>query len=123
MLTPLWFRVIAIRRTIDSLRKRRKQVSLDDDANERHSELIDGEADPLDQLIDKEQSARRAQLSELTEQLSSTDRLLLEMIYIRKLGADEIAATLRIKKGAVYTRKTRLIQRLRSHAETAGLVE
>ena len=45
-------------RTIDSLRKRRKQVSLDDDANERHSELIDGEVDPSSSSSTR--SSRRA---------------------------------------------------------------
>ena len=45
------------------------------------------------------------------------------MIYVQKLGATEISAALRINKGAVYTRKTRLVQRLREAAKRAGLTE
>ena len=54
---------------------------------------------------------------------SPTDALLLKMIYVDKLAATDIARALRINKGAVYTRKTRLINRLRELAASKGLVE
>jgi len=117
-----WLRVIVIRRTIDSLRKRKKVFSLTSSEDSPQIELVDDDNDPLHHLLEKEQSTRRAQLERLTHQLSSTDRLLLEMIYVKKLKAEEIAAALRIKKGAVYTRKTRLIQRLKNHAQAEGLL-
>ena len=66
---------------------------------------------------------RRSQLSRLTEQLAPADRLLLELLYVQKLGATEIASTLRIQKGAVYTRKTRLIKRLRELAKESDLAD
>jgi DNA-directed RNA polymerase specialized sigma subunit len=74
-------------------------------------------------LVAKTHAQRRARLTELTEDLSESDRLLLEMLYVEKLSAAAIAAALKIKKGAVYTRKTRLIQRLRQAALDRGLVE
>jgi len=120
-----WIRIITIRKTLDALRKRRPHLSLDvgRDDGERSIELVDHGPDPLAALLAKSRTQRRARLAELTDGLSESDRLLLEMLYVEKMSATAIAALLRIKKGAVYTRKTRLIQRLRQAAEALGLVE
>ncbi len=121
-----WVRIITIRRCLDALRKRRRFVSLDaggDDEAPRAPVLTDDGPDPLQALLAQADAERRAQLETLTEGLSERDRLLLEMIYVRKMSADAIAATLRIKKGALYTRKTRLIKRLRALAVEAGLAD
>ena len=119
-----WLRIICIRRTIDSLRRRRKHVSIDDRDEARSPlELVDGTPDALGQLLQRDAEKRRSQLDGLTRDLSPTDRLLLELIYVRKLSADEISAALRIRKGAVYTRKTRLIRRLQDLAKSAGLLD
>ena len=119
-----WLRVIAIRRTIDSLRKRKKMVSLTSTAgDQKELELLDAGPDPFEAMNLKTEELRRSQLGMLTEKLGATDTLLLHMVYIDKLPAGEIARTLRINKGAVYTRKTRLIQRLRDLAKAEGLVD
>lgn len=121
-----WIRIITIRRCLDALRRRRVQVSIDvepDEPGPRAPTLVSDEPDPLEALLARDRAERRAQLDALTEGLSERDRLLLEMIYVRKMSADAIAATLRIKKGALYTRKTRLIKRLNALAVEAGLAE
>ena len=122
-----WVRIITIRRCLDALRKRRRLISLDtadgDDDGPRGPTLIDQGPDPLETMLQQADTERRAQLESLTAGLSETDRLLLEMIYVRKMSADAIAAVLRIKKGALYTRKTRLIKRLRKLAVDAGLTD
>jgi len=121
-----WIRVITIRRTLDALRKRRPHVSLDasaDDPGPSAPVLVDDGLDPLDALLARDAAERRAQLEENAAPLSERDRKLLEMIYVRKMSADAIAVTLRIKKGALYTRKTRLIKRLRTLADRAGLTD
>jgi len=119
-----WVRIITIRRCLDALRKRRRFVSLDardDDDGPRGPTLVEGGPDPLEAMLIQADAERREQLETLTAGLSERDRLLLELIYVRKMSADAIAATLRIKKGALYTRKTRLIKRLHSLAVEAGL--
>lgn len=121
-----WVRIITIRRCLDALRKRRRLVSIDardDDEGPRGPILVDDGPDPLEAMLVQADAARREQLEDLTAGLSDSDRLLLEMIYVRKMSADAIAAVLRIKKGALYTRKTRLIKRLRKLAVDAGLVD
>lgn len=117
-----WVRVITIRRTIDALRKRRHHLSLDATPDDGPAApiLADDGPDPLAALIARDTPDPRARLAELTAELGPSDRLLLEMIYLRKMSADAIAGALRINKGALYTRKTRLIKRLRALAEEAG---
>ena len=120
-----WIRVITIRRTIDALRKRRKTLSLDASSADGRSApaVVDPTPDALDQMVDYENKKKREKLGELAAELSPSDRLLLEMLFVQKLSPDVIAATLNIKKGALYTRKTRLVQRLQKHAQKAGLLE
>ncbi len=119
-----WIRVITIRRCIDSLRRRRKVVSIDEGGTDGSAvQLIEPGESPFEHLVQANARERQSRLSELTASLAPSDRLLLEMIYLQKMGADAISAALKIKKGAVYTRKTRLIKRLRGLAEAAGLID
>lgn len=119
-----WVRLITIRKTLDLLRKRKVHLSLDvDDEERRPIELTDEGPDPFEALLSARQSARRAQLTALIEQLSASDRLLLDLLYNQKLSVDAATAVLRIKRGALYTRKTRVIKRLRKLAHESGLVE
>jgi DNA-directed RNA polymerase specialized sigma24 family protein len=45
--------------------------------------------------------------------LPDSDRLLLELFLVQKLKASEVSRMLNISVGAVYTRKNRLIERMR----------
>jgi RNA polymerase sigma factor (sigma-70 family) len=121
-----WVRVITIRRTLDHLRRRRIHVPLDEPAaaeGPRVPTPADDAPDPLERLLARDDASRGERLATLAADLAPADRLLLELIYVRKLPPETIAATLNTSRGAVYTRKTRLIQRLRALAEQAGLLE
>jgi RNA polymerase sigma factor (sigma-70 family) len=116
-----WVRIITIRRTLDALRRRRGHLSLDE---ARDAEApADAAPDPLERLLARDDDARGERLERLAASLSPSDRLLLDLIYVKKLPAETIAATFRTTRGAVYTRKTRLIQRLRALAEQEGLLD
>lgn len=113
-----WVRLIAVRKTLDVLRRRKVHLSLDADADERKvAEPIDPGADPLQAMLNAQDAERRAGLAALIEQLSAADRLLLDLLYTQKLSVEAAAAVLQIKRGALYTRKTRVIKRLRALAE------
>jgi len=121
-----WIRIIAIRRTLDALRKRRPEISFDamlQDPDRPAVQLADPGPDPLEIMLRDADDQRRERLRELAARLRPADRLLLELIYSRELSVEAIAASLRVSRGAVYTRKNRLIGRLRALAEEAGLVE
>ncbi|MCB9536121.1 MAG: sigma-70 family RNA polymerase sigma factor [Myxococcales bacterium] len=120
-----WIRVITIRKTLDALRRRRPHLSLDATVEEGGAapQLADEGPDPLEVLVAREDAARRAQFDALVEQLKPADRLLLSLLYEQKLPVEEAAAALRISRGALYTRKTRIIKRLRAIAEDEGLAQ
>ena len=119
-----WVRVIAIRMTLNDIERRRIHISLDDRiADSSGFEVVEDGPDPLDHVMARDEATRRARLAELAASLSPRDRLLLEMLLVQKLPAEAAAAALRISRGALYTRKTRLVQRLRRLAREAGLVD
>lgn len=115
-----WIRIITIRAVINTLRRDKRTLSLDDD--ERPIPVADEGADPFTALVFGGHQRWEAALPGLAEQLSGSDRLLLELIWERRLDASAIAAALQIKRNHVYVRKNRLIKRLRRHAEAAGLI-
>jgi len=115
-----WVRVIAVRTTLNAMRRDRPQASLDAQPAPR---LADPGPGPLDVLLAQADRARFDALIALAEDLSTRDRLLLEMIYVRGMRAPAIAAALQVERGVVYVRKTRLLDRLRKAAEAAGMME
>ncbi len=115
-----WIRIITIRTVINILRRDRHTVSLDDAS--RPIAVADEGIDPFTALTAGGDQRWEALLPALAEKLSGSDRLLLELIYTRRLDAAGIAAALQIKRSQVYVRKNRLIRRLRRHAEAAGLL-
>ncbi|MCB9546978.1 MAG: sigma-70 family RNA polymerase sigma factor [Myxococcales bacterium] len=110
-----WIRLITIRKTVDALRRRRVHLSLD---AEDRPEPVAETADPLDQLMAVADEARRGRLQELVAQLPAQDQLLLDMLYGQQLSVEAASAALRINRGALYTRKTRIIKKLRDLAAT-----
>ena len=123
-----WVRIIAIQRTLDHLRRRKVHMSLDsvpsgaDPDAPRPEPAADG-ADPLETLLRGANEARRGQFTALAEDLRTDDRLLLELDFTREMDALAIAAALNLSRGAIYTRKNRLLQRLRKLARDAELIE
>lgn len=124
-----WIRIITVRRALDALRRRRPHVSLDvsrsvsRDGDGGGLELVDPGPDPLAALLMAGDAARRRRVAELFDGLSEADRLLLNVLYEQRLSVEAACALLRIKRGALYTRKTRLLRRLHGLAVSRGLVE
>lgn len=120
-----WVRVITIRRTLDHLRRRRAHVSLDEPARDDAPNRVpaDDAPDALERLLAAGTEARHERLSHLAASLGPSDRLLLELIYVKRWSPEAIAATFHTTRGAIYTRKTRLVQRLRALAGEAGLLD
>jgi len=109
-----WLRVIAVRRTLDLLRKRRPEASLDQLVEQGAQWSDEAAPDALSALIETNDPGPREALEAAAAQLSASDRVLLEYLYVQKLPAEAAAAALGINRGALYTRKTRLVQRLQA---------
>lgn len=115
-----WIRVIAVRTTLNRLRRDRPTTSLD---GERAPRPADPGPDPLDVMLARADRDRFDALVALAAELSASDRLLLEMYYLRGMKAPAIAAALQVERGVVYVRKNRLLGRLRKAAQAAGMME
>lgn len=107
-----WVRLIAVRRTIDFLRKKKQLVSLDD-VGDSAGAIKDSLRDnnPSVQLS-LEISEHEKILEKAIEELPSSDLLFIELYYKRKLSPEEIASVMNVSVSAVYSKKTRLREKL-----------
>jgi len=99
-----WLRVVAARQTIDYLRKREASASCTTD------NFAPDNSDPFASLMDQEQ---KRLLSQTLEALAPRDRLFVELYFYQSLPPEEVAKTLRVSTSAVYTKKNRILTKLR----------
>jgi len=106
-----WIRVIAVRATIDYLRKKRDVLSLSDEEPEREAEKKSvSEAGPLEFLEDEEQ---RQIIKEVIGQLSPKDQLFIRLLYFEEVSPREVARILNSTPNAVYSRGNYLREKLK----------
>ena len=110
---PSWIRMITMRMTIDHLRKNRPLASVDDLPIEP-SQTGDQE------IIINEESISHTR--KLLEKLSAKDKLLIELSYMRELPPEEVAQILHMSVGAFYTRKNRIIDKLKNLADDENIL-
>jgi RNA polymerase sigma-70 factor (ECF subfamily) len=108
-----WLRMIAVRMTIDHLRKQRSSTSLEDLLTEPSRD--GGQETHID-----EESLQC--LRAVLEALSDKDKLLIELFYFKELPPEEIAHILNISTGAIYTRKNRVIEKIREIARQRNIL-
>ena len=117
-----WVRMIAIRKTIDFLRKKRlKQVSMDSLSDSVGFDPQGHEPDALSALINEETLKNTPDLSTVLNELREKDQVLIKMFLVDQLSAQEVATALQLSVGAVYTRKNRVIERLRDIVEKSRI--
>jgi RNA polymerase sigma factor (sigma-70 family) len=108
-----WLRQVAINATIDYLRKVKPLVSIDEEIDDDFSLkeiLADASPQVSDALISEEQFA---QLKECIERLSTQDKFFLELHINRGLTLEIIRRVLKVSRGMVDMRKSRIIGRLK----------
>ena len=108
-----WVRMITLRMTIDHLRKEKDLTSLDGITIEPSQE------GDQEEIISRESQAL---LGELLGELPAKDKLLIELHYLRELPPEEVAPLLHISVGAFYTRKNRIIEKLKKLAQDKNIV-
>ena len=106
-----WIRIIAVRVTIDHIRKKRTTVSLSSQAPEREVEKqTEPTIDPLKHLENEEQ---KKILKGLIEQLPPKDQLFLRLFYYEETPPKEIAKIFQSTINAVYSRGNYLREKLK----------
>jgi RNA polymerase sigma factor (sigma-70 family) len=112
-----WLRVVAIRLTIDTLRRERRMVSLDDDTpamTELRRALRSESGDPELGVQGAETATR---LAAAIASLGPKDRLLVELHLMRGAALPAVAVALGVTANAAYVRKSRVLERLRRSVE------
>jgi len=112
-----WLRVVAVRLTIDMLRRERRLVSLDDDGpamTDLRRALRSEGGDPELGVQGHETATR---LAGAIASLGPKDRLLVELHLVRGASLPAVAAALGVTANAAYVRKSRVLERLRRTME------
>jgi RNA polymerase sigma-70 factor (ECF subfamily) len=108
-----WLKVVAVRLTIDRLRRDARLVALDDETPrmlELRRSLRSDSPDPEEEMQGTETAER---LGRAMAQLGPRDRLLAELHLVRGCALDEVAQVLGVTMNAAYVRKSRILGRLR----------
>ena len=109
-----WLRVVAVRLTIDLLRRERRLTSLDAETpsmNELRRALTSADAGPEETVVGVELGER---MQTAVATLGPKDRLLIELHILRGQSLDDVATVLGVTMNAVYVRKSRVLDRLRT---------
>lgn len=108
-----WLKVVAVRLTIDRLRREARSVALDDDTP-RMLELrrtLRSDAPGPEETMQGVEAAER--LGQALAELGPKDRLLAELHLVRGRSLDDVARVLGVTMNAAYVRKSRILDRLR----------
>lgn len=108
-----WLRVVAARLTIDHLRKQGPPAVEATDA------LPLDQTDPSDSLIEQEEEKL---LLKALQSLRPRDQILIDLCYRQALPVEEIASILRVSVSAVYTQKSRILDKLRESLRNTGIL-
>ena len=108
-----WLHIIAVRTTIDYLRKQSKHLSLNGETQEEISlkENIISE-NPLPSKLFEQEEEKRI-FEQIKNDMSSTERLFIELCYCRELSSSEIAKTMNTSTNNVYQLKSRVREKLK----------
>jgi RNA polymerase sigma-70 factor (ECF subfamily) len=117
-----WVRLIAIRHTIDFLRKQRQHIATDDEsytARPMHETLQDNAPSVLDHM---EMSETKKIMKKAIDTLPSSDRLFMELYYKKELSPEEIARIMNVSVGTVYSKKNRIREKILKILQSRGFI-
>ncbi|HOF58469.1 MAG TPA: sigma-70 family RNA polymerase sigma factor [Syntrophorhabdaceae bacterium] len=119
-----WVMVITTNFTINHITRRKTYVSLDAEDPDKGQSALEALPDdselPLERLNDKEQVNL---LQELMSELIPNDRLFLKYYYEDELPPEEIASIMHLTVSAVYSKKSRIIDKLRNIAKERKILQ
>lgn len=108
-----WLRVVVARLTIDFLRRQGTSTVAVPES------LPSNQSDPPTSLSGREE---RKWLSQALQSLPPRDRLFLDLYYRKELPPEEVGAILKVSVNAVYTQKSRILDKLWETLKKNGLL-
>ena len=118
-----WLRIITINKTIDRLKAHRDTVSLDADDGDgrRLIDSVESGGPSAEELMQEMQTPAAAEvITHAVAELSPADHQLFVLFFVEGLDSAAAAERLGISKGAVYTRKCRMIDRMSRTLKAKG---
>lgn len=115
-----WLRQVTVNFAIDYLRKVKPVISIEEEIEDEvilKDMLVDNSSSAPEKLSQKELLGR---LQECIEALNCDDKYFLELIINRRIELERLKDHLRISRGAVDMRKSRIISRLRDCFRAKG---
>jgi len=117
-----YIRTIAVRKTIDYLRRSGRTVSLDDQDEHGVAALAQRQGVPLEDVRDRLARQDTAQATEaLLAGLPEEERRFCRMWFYERVGPAQIARHFQISVPHVYVRKHRILKRLKAMAKDREL--
>jgi RNA polymerase sigma factor (sigma-70 family) len=107
-----WLTVVAVRMTIDHMRRQSvRPRAASDPAQTLLADVVDDGARNAEQLLMDAQ--RTASLARSLDALSGHDREVYDLLYVKGVSPDAAARAMGTTTAVIYTRKHRLIERLK----------
>jgi len=113
-----WIRLIASRTALTHIARRGRLVLAGDDCAE-------DENDPMERIVDEAPGAEEvvvregevAHLRAAVAALNSDDRLFVTLYFLREMSLPEVAKVMQVTVNTIYSRKNRVLNRLREAME------
>jgi len=108
-----WLRQVTVNTAIDYIRKLKPDISIDEEIDDNFSllEILSSDSpSAADTLSDDE---KLNSLKDCIDKLAIDDKYFLELHIRRNLSLEELKAHLKISRGAIDMRKSRIVERLK----------
>ena len=118
-----WLRQVTVNFTIDYIRKLKKPlVSIDEETDDGFSlaEILSSNSPSVTDVLSQEE--RLTHLKDCIDKLALDDKYFLELHINKGLALEELREHLKISRGAIDMRKSRLIDKLRECFKSKGFL-
>ncbi len=114
-----WLRQIVVNKTIDFIRRRKDHVSINDTQSFDEGSFVDESLVVPEGVFNKEKFSL---LQDCIEQLGDEERFFLELYINQGLSLDQLKELLKVSRGTIDMRKTRIIGNLRECFKLKGFI-
>lgn len=117
-----WLRMVVVNYTIDYLRRQKELVYLDEENSDglQPKDIIPDTRKTADEILTSQEDL--ATLTGCIESLSAQDKFFVKLHFNTMVSLQDMAAILRISRGAVDMRKSAIIERLRECFKEKGFL-